>query len=127
MRGWIAAAAFGVLVIVAPPVSAADPDGKVIEVRGPKLVLYGDPDLSKEVATKSRAEAEDIIKSADPVPATAVASNPKAWEIKVRSETYWVKKSQVRLERLIDYKVNCDQKLAGSSLGASRGIGGSCK
>lgn len=128
MKAWLVVGAFCVAVLnFGQPALAAEEAGAVVEVRGPKLTLYSDQDLKHDVATKTKAEILTLIEQGPDVVALPVAGNPKAWKIVLGGEHYWVKKSQVRLERKTSYKVNCDQRLAGVSVGASRGIGGSCK
>ena len=98
----------------------------VVDVRGPKLVLFGDPGLKQELTTKSKAEALALLDGGPAVVARHVAENASAWLINLGGNDYWVKKSQVRLERRT-LKLSCDQRLSGSSVGATRGIGESCK
>ncbi len=124
-RRFLIVLAGALALLVCQPAFADKNDGDaIVGIRGPKLVLYSDSALKQAHTIKNKAEASKLLQGQT---ATPVANNAGAWAITLDTGNFFVKKSQVRTERKTGFRVSCDQRVSGSSVGASRGIGESCK
>jgi len=116
-------AAFGVLLLVAPSASLAEPEMKVVKLRIDKVALYDCKDGTKklEYARKDfRSPWKVIAKS-------SVSPPPGFLRVEVDGQLYCVRAYVVETDKPVPTSAECDPGAVSSPrIGASRGVGEVC-
>ena len=109
----------GILVAVAAPTTFAE-DLKIVEVRAPVLMLWGDTEGSSLIAEVAKSDV------AIPLLVEKVSKNLML-KATVNGQTGWVFGHHVKTNSKVKMSAECDPNVSSEQVGAVRGLGEGCQ